>query len=199
VIAAVILAAGASTRMGRPKQALAWRGQTLLRRVALEAQAAGCSPIVTVLGARARSWGIEVQGIEGARVVVNRNWGEGIASSIVCGVQAARSAGATAVILMPCDQPFVDAAVLQALIAAHRERGAPMAACEYGGGVGIPALFDRSRFGELARLEGDRGARALLADPKTVARVPFPGGAFDVDTPQDYERLLAGDWEPGYP
>ncbi|MGH7287916.1 MAG: nucleotidyltransferase family protein, partial [Myxococcota bacterium] len=122
-----------------------------------------------------------------ARVVVNPAWEEGVASSIRSAVSAAVAGRAAALLLVLCDQPTVDAALLERLIARHRE-GALLVACAYAGTLGPPALFGSAHFPALAALRGDRGAKPLLAGAATV---DFPGGAIDLDTPADLERFRA--------
>ncbi|HEX8556571.1 MAG TPA: nucleotidyltransferase family protein [Pyrinomonadaceae bacterium] len=194
-VGAVILAAGASTRMGSPKQALRYRGESLLRRAALAALAAGCRPVVVVTGANAELSGRELDGLD-VREVFNPLWETGMASSVRAGVEglAGASPEAEAVVLMLCDQPHVNAEVISGLVAAHRATGSHVVASTYGGSFGVPALFGGALFAELARLEGAAGARQVIQRHAAEARfVPFPGGEVDVDTPDDFSRLTAGD------
>ena len=194
-VAAVILAAGASSRMGSPKQTLRYRGESLLRRAALAALGAGCRPAVVVTGANAESSRRELEGL-GVREVFNPHWETGMASSVRAGVGALAGADAGAVVLMLCDQPHVTAEVISGLVAAHRASPRPVVASEYGGGFGVPALFGRTLFAELAQLEGAAGARQLIKRYASEAHfIPFPGGEMDVDTPDDYTRLTSNDVE----
>lgn len=189
--AALVLAAGASSRMGRPKALLEIGGRTLVARAADAAREAGLAPVIVVLGSDAAALRESLRGARAA-LVENAAWATGMASSIRCGV-AALPEEAEAVVLLPCDQPAVSADLLARLVALRRERGLPMAACRYAGALGPPALFARERFGELLALGGDEGARGLLRRaPESVAVLDFPEGAFDVDTPEDWAR-----WEHG--
>ena len=117
-----------------------------------------------------------------------------MASSIRAGIEnliGAEPDVAAAVFLL-CDQPHVTADVLLDLIAAHRVTGKPVVASTYGGGFGVPALFDRTLFAELARLEGLSGAKEVIKRHAAEACfLPFPGGEVDVDTPEDFSRLMA--------
>ena len=177
-IAAVVLAAGASSRLGRPKQLVLFGGEPLLSRAARAARA--CGDVFVVLGAHAARVAPALP--PRAQPVHNVGWAEGIASSIRAGLDAAeaRCAGLAAVVLMTCDQPFVDRAHVEALVAAAR--AAPIVASRYAGGLGVPALFARSLFPELRALRGDAGARAVIArDPARVASVFLPRGEIDVD------------------
>ena len=190
MIAAVVLAAGESSRLGRPKQLLPRRGRSLLRHAVDCATVAGCEPVVVVLGAGAEEMRGALSGA-GARPVVNADWRSGLGSSVRAGVAALASsaAGVRAVLLLACDQPRLEPVVLRRLVAAF-DRGARIAACGYAGTVGVPALFDRALFDELLALDGREGARSVLrAHAAEVTAVPWPEGAVDVDTPEDLERL----------
>jgi molybdenum cofactor cytidylyltransferase len=194
-VAAVVLAAGASSRMGSPKQLLRFRGRTLLRRAALAALEAACRPVVVVTGALAERTRGELYGLDVVEVF-NEGWEDGMASSVRAGVSALTGAepGASAVVLMLCDQPLVTAEVVAGLVAAHRATGSPVVASQYGGGFGVPALFGRALFDELARLEGRGGAKRVIERHAREAHfVPFPGGEVDVDTAEDFSRLTAED------
>src|SRR5437016_3635961 len=154
-ISVVILAAGASTRMGVPKQLLAFRGRSLLRRAAEEALASGCHPVVVVLGAYAQRLQEEIRGLP-VRVVVNARWPEGMGTSVRAGIEAlAAGAGADeveAAVLAVYDQPLFSARIVRELIAGHQRTGSPIVAAAYEGTRGVPALFSRSLFPELITL-----------------------------------------------
>ncbi len=192
-VAIIILAAGASTRMGRPKQLLTYGGHTFLRNAAESAVASLCRPIVVVLGAHADLLQREIDDLP-VQQVMNTQWAEGMSTSIQAGLQAlAQCDGENAVeaaVLMLCDQPFVTAAVINELVRTFRTTGKGIVASEYGGTIGVPALFRREYFPELATLSGDNGAkRIMVAHPSDVVRVPFPQGITDIDTSGDYLEL----------
>ena len=192
-VGAVILAAGSSSRMGVPKQTLRFRGQSMLRRAALAALGAGCRPVIVVTGAHAEQSGGELRGLD-VLEVVNDLWETGMASSVRAGVEGLVGANpeAAAAVLMLCDQPHVTAEVIEGLVAAYRTTGRPVVASAYGGSYGVPALFGRALFAELARLEGAAGAKQLIKRHAAEAHLlPFRGGEVDVDTPDDFSRLLA--------
>ena len=179
--------------MGRPKQTLQYRGESLLRRAALAALGAGCRPVVVVTGANAELSRRELDGLD-VREVLNPLWETGMASSVRAGVKGLMGAGADAeaAVLLLCDQPHVTAEIVSGLVEAHRATGSPVVASAYAGGFGVPALFGRALFGELARLEGAAGAKQVIKRHAAEAHfLPFPGGEVDVDTPDDFSRLIA--------
>ena len=192
-VGAIILAAGSSSRMGTPKQVLPFRGTSLLRRAALAAVGAGCHPVVVVTGANAELSTRELEGLD-VRAVWNRDWETGLASSIRTGIGGLLDADlqVSAALIMVCDQVHVTAQVIARLVAAHRATGKAVVASTYGGSFGVPALFDRSVFGELASVRGEGGAKRVIAGHASEAHfVPFDGGETDVDTPEDFARLTA--------
>ncbi len=192
--AAVILAAGASTRLGEPKQLVRLGGETLLERAVRVAREAGCAPVVVVLGAEAERIRAGCE-LDDAVVAINHQWREGMATSILTGLRAVRvgigavsdgDAVAGGVVLMTCDQPAVTAEHLRALMATGE-----VTASEYAGRRGVPAYFPSTSFAALEELTGDAGARELLRGARTVE---LPGGELDVDTPEaldETRRLFA--------
>ena len=183
-VTAVILAAGGSARMGRPKQLIPFRGQTLLRRAAEAACASRASEVISVLGYEPALMRRELDCLR-VRVQENPLWKEGIASSIRCALGVLDPACEGALIVV-CDQPALSAAHLDALIEACTGAPGRAGASAYGGSVGVPALFPRALFADLLRLEGDRGAqRVLIARRESLLEVPWPEGAIDIDTPED--------------
>ena len=185
--AAVILAAGGSTRLGEPKQMLRWRGATLLEGVVRTATAAGLQPVIVVLGAAAARIS-EESDLRSAWVVVNPRWADGMASSVRAGVELAKGfPEVEGVVLLTCDMPGVGEAHLRALL----ERGEAVVGSAYAGRVGVPAFLARERFRDLLVLKGDAGARTLL---QGAAAIPLSDeAAWDVDTPEDATRLSAED------
>lgn len=190
-IGLVLLAAGGSERLGQPKQLLVFGGETLLRRTARVAQLSLCRPLVVVLGPQAERMQRELDGIDIA-VVRNEGWQKGIGSSVRCGLEAllAVAPDTQAVIVIVCDQPFLSSNVLDDLAQSYALHGALIAACAYGGTVGVPALFARAYFPALLALPDEAGAKQILRrHAAAVVRVPFPEGLTDIDTPDDYARL----------
>jgi len=189
----VILAAGASRRLGQAKQLIDHDGQTLLAKTAEAALSTGMQPVIVVLGAHAEAVRHCVDW-EDLTIVVNPDWKEGMASSLRTGLHhLLRTEPQTeAAILMVCDQPYVSPDILTQLLQRQAATGLPAAACTYVGRMGTPALFHRSLFPELLQLEGDTGARKWLAQhPESVATLPFGKGDLDIDTPEDLDRWQA--------
>lgn len=174
VTAAVVLAAGGSTRLGEPKQLVMLAGESLLERAVRTAREAGCAPVVVVLGSEANRVRARCD-LSDEVVVVNEAWGEGMASSIRAGVSALP--GADGVVVLTCDQPSVTAEHLRALMATGE-----VTASAYAGQRGVPAYFPAVLLGELMNLGGDAGARDLLRSAQAVELV---GGELDVDTAAD--------------
>ncbi|MEO6721001.1 MAG: nucleotidyltransferase family protein, partial [Ferruginibacter sp.] len=159
----VILAAGASTRLGEAKQLLLYKGKSLLRHAIDLAVETGAKPVVTVLGANADQL-IKEATQAGNIVLVNNEWKEGMASSIRNGLKELLKINpdVQAVILIVCDQPFVTKELLQKLVKKYESSDKPMVACSYDNSIGTPALFDRTIFASLLELEGDSGAKKIL-------------------------------------
>ena len=187
-VAAVILGAGESSRFGSPKQLAQFRGKSFVRQMVDSARDAGCLPVVLVVGSRAAK--IEAEVPPGVIVVKNENWQAGIGTSVRSGVQhlIEIDAKVDAVLLLVCDQPFVDANVIRTLIAEGRKTGKDIIASSYSDTLGVPALFARPLFPELLTLDGDAGAKKIiLASLDRVAEFQFPEGKIDIDFPADYE------------
>lgn len=191
-VAAIVLAAGASRRLGHPKQLLAYGNETLLQRSIRFASEAGAAPVFAVLGAHADAVAAAMA-CGPALLVLNQQWERGIASSIHAGLGALNAVAphASAALILPCDQPRLTAGHLRALIEAFTAQTEPsIVASTYAEVLGVPAIFPRSAFAHLHALSGDKGARALLADPPcALVSVPFPGGEVDIDIPADLTQL----------
>lgn len=188
-VAAVLLAAGGSSRLGVPKQLLTIAGKPLVRRAARSAIDAGLSPVHVVLGAHADDVAAALCE-EPIQVVLNTDWPTGVASSIRAGVSSLHDADVDALVLMVCDQPRLASQVLRELLDAHARFARPIVASRYGGSLGTPALFARGVWHELNALGADTGAKpVILRDPTRVAVVDFPQGAWDVDAQADAARL----------
>lgn len=190
-IGIIILAAGASTRMGTPKQLLRYQGYSLLRHTVEVAVASVCRPIIVVLGAYAQQIQPEISQLR-VQVVENLQWTEGMSASIRVGIQALSAAQEIeAVILALCDQPFVSTQIINQLVKAYYSTNKSIVACEYAKTLGVPALFSYPLFSELMVLKGGEGAKQVIKKyTQEVIGVSFPEGATDIDTPKDYEQFL---------
>jgi molybdenum cofactor cytidylyltransferase len=186
-VGAVVLAAGGSSRLGRPKQLLQFRGQSLVRVAVEAAIGAECAPIVVVLGAESERIKLELIGRQ-ILFVPNDDWRRGIGSSIRAGVKALEFCDAIAI--LACDQPHVTADLIGSLIRIQEETHQPIVASAYAETLGVPALFAQSCIEKLLSLGDKSGAKSILqAQPNDVAQVAFPEGAIDIDSATDYERL----------
>jgi len=192
-IGAVILAAGESSRLGQPKQLIQFRGKTLVRRIVDAAREAGCSPKVVVIGSDKDKVARELEQTN-ALIVENVNWKNGMGTSIRSAVQHLIdiAPNVEAIVLLVCDQPFVDSRTIEQLIALREKTKKAVVASNYAGTLGVPALFDRSCAEELLGLDDADGAKSIiLSNHDRVAEFPFPQGKIDIDTSADYERLIA--------
>lgn len=178
--AAILLAAGASTRFGQPKQLLPLDGETLLNRAIRISCEAGCAPILVILGASHEQVASRST-FEGVTPIVNPNWQEGMASSIRLAVQSLPQ-NLRGTVLMVCDQPAVTPKHLAAIMAASE-----ITASSYAGHNGVPAFFPAPTFPQLLTLRGDAGARSLL---QRASAIPLRNGELDIDTPADLARAL---------
>jgi molybdenum cofactor cytidylyltransferase len=163
----------------------------LLQRSINTAVSANRKPVIVVLGANADMVRPTIDN-QLVHIIHNPDWEEGMASSIRCGIEALQTLEqeTESIILMLCDQPFADAALLEQLINAKTNNG--IAACAYNDTIGTPALFDSTYFEELLALQGQEGAKkVLLKYLDDVVTVPFPLGGVDVDTEEDYEKISA--------
>lgn len=184
----LVLAAGASTRLGQPKQLVKLGGRPALHIVVSNAVALAGNAVTVVVGARARDM-THLLAHSPASVIVNRYWEEGMSSSLRFGV-ASLPPGCDAVLVLLGDQVGVNTDDLKRLAAAWKGEQSLIAASVYEGQVGVPAIFPRICFSELADLRGDRGARAVLErNSYRLTRVPMSNAAIDLDTPEDLAVL----------
>jgi molybdenum cofactor cytidylyltransferase len=181
---AIVLAAGAATRFGSAKQLVRIAGRPLLHSAIARAAEVAGTAVTVVLGAHAAEL-TPLLAHSQALIVINRDWREGLASSIRAAVTRLPPT-CNAVLLTLVDQAAVTAEDLKRLVGAWRRQPDYIAAARYGMTTGVPAIFPRSAFGELTALRGDVGARAVLQrNPDRVVRVPMASAALDIDTPED--------------
>jgi molybdenum cofactor cytidylyltransferase len=189
-VAAIVLAAGSSTRMGRNKLLLEIGGETLVRRVVEAAGGAGVDRVVVVLGhdeARVRA---ELEGLR-CETVVNPDHARGAGTSLHTGVRHV-AADASAVVIVLADMPFVTASMIAALVECYRATRAPVVFSRYGDIQAPPTLYDRALFAELLAIDDDRGGKQVVLRHQAEAEaVEWPESALhDVDSPADYDRIV---------
>jgi len=188
-IGIILLAAGASARLGVPKQLLRFQGETLLRRSVKSALAVSNKVVVT-LGARIETVRKEIEDLP-VEIVENINWETGMSGSIRVALEKFLDDELKAVVVMVCDQPFVDENLLKKIIRVFQKTDAPIVACAYQNTLGVPALFHKNLFPELLALDAQAGAKRLIKKYESqTATVSFPEGAFDIDTRANYENLI---------
>jgi molybdenum cofactor cytidylyltransferase len=192
VITGIVLAAGSSSRLGRPKQLLDLGGKPVLQHVVDAALAAPLDEVVVVLGHAAREIGAAVPPTGRTRFALNTEYGAGQATSLRTGLRAA-DAGSQAAVVLLGDQPGVRAEAIAAVVAAWERGAARVVQASYGGHPAHPTLFDRSVWGEVEQTAGDQGARSLLAShPEWTVLVEVGGEPpEDIDTEEDYLRVRA--------
>lgn len=188
--AIIILAAGNSSRLGKPKQLLVYQGQPLIQHITDEANNAKLDPVMIVTGANALKVSTAVTG-HSAELVYNEHWQEGMGTGIAAGISKLQSnAEVKNVIIAVCDQPFISAELFQRLIEKSAETGKGIIACAYANTIGTPVLFAKPYFDALEQLDGPGGAKKLLAlYQEDVATISFPEGSIDIDTEEDYQNL----------
>lgn len=194
-VVALVLAAGAGTRMGRPKQLLPVGGRPMLQHALDAAAAGGLGELVLVLGYEAGAVAAAVALPPGARTVVNDRHAEGQATSLAAGLGAMPADAAAALVLLG-DQPEVRPEAIRAVVSARRPGGPPMLRAAYRGRPGHPVLLERALWADAVALRGEGGGRVLAArDPGALGLVEVGGDPpEDVDTPEDHEQLLSR-WE----
>jgi molybdenum cofactor cytidylyltransferase len=183
-IAIVVLAAGASTRLGQPKQLLRWGEKTLLAQICETALAIENQQVIVVLGANCEAIKPAVEHLP-IEIIFNEKWPEGMGGSIACGMSQLRP-DAGAVLLLLCDQPFVTTDFLRVLVENWSNSPVQIVASSYAGTFGSPAIFGQKLFPELVALHGQQGAKKLMEKYRAeLALVDFPEGEKDIDRPED--------------
>lgn len=185
-LAGLLLAAGGSRRLGQPKQLVRVDGQPLVRRQA-RLLAELIDPLIVVTGAFATEVRTALTGVDW-REAHHPDWQRGLGSSLAAGASRVE-ADAAGVLVMLCDQYRVQRATLQQLVEAWREVPATACACRWAGADGPPVIFPPSMLPALRALDGDRGARVLLAEQPQTRWIEAPEAAADLDTPDDLDSL----------
>ena len=190
-IGLLLLAAGASVRMGKPKQQLDFRGKTLLQNAIQSALDSVCRPIVVVLGSNADIFKSEIKDFD-VRIAENTDWQNGMNSSIKCGLEKILDLDnqVKGVLIMVCDQPLITAEIINQLVETQQVTGSLVVASKYVETLGVPALFSHHLFPELFNLKDSGGAKKIIEKFKSqTSEVFFPDGEFDIDTLEDYQKL----------
>ncbi|MBU7584482.1 MAG: nucleotidyltransferase family protein, partial [Nostoc sp. TH1S01] len=162
------------------------------------ALASVCQPIIVVLGAYAERIQPELDLLK-VNIIKNPLWYEGMSTSIRLGVETLNiiNPDVEAVVIMLCDQPFVNSQLINQLVEVHKTNHQLIVASEYANTMGVPALFHRALFAKLTTLSGKVGAKQIIKNyAQEVLAIPFPQGLIDLDTPQDYEQLMAENQQP---
>jgi molybdenum cofactor cytidylyltransferase len=191
-VGVIILAAGASTRMGTPKQLLHYQGRSLLRHTTEIALASKSPSIVVVLGSYAEKIQSEISNLP-VQVVLNQQWATGMCTSIRAGIEALNQINQNleAAIIALCDQPFISTDIINSYIDLYYSSHPKIIASQYADTLGVPALFNSTLFPELSHLQATEGAKQVIKkNIKEVISIPFPQGIIDIDTPKDYQQLL---------
>ena len=187
----ILLAAGGSRRMGQPKQLLPFGASTLLRHAAETALATACHPVIVVIGREAARCQNELVGLD-VSPVINPDWPQGIGTSIAAGVKSLNrlNSSSPGALLMLVDQPDVTSSFLGTIVARWLENKDFIVGTHYPEGGGVPALFPRRYFDELAGLNSDQGARRVIARKDSAALlISPPKQLLDVDTPESYAQI----------
>ena len=191
----ILLAAGSSSRLGRPKQLINYQGKTLIQNSIEAAQHSAADDLIVVLGSNSDliQTGIESKEVS---VLVHAHWEDGMSSSMQCGLRhLIETSQVYQVILMLCDQPYITKALLDQLMLDKKASGKGIVACSYAGTVGVPALFDQKYFPELLALKGTEGAKKVILNHQAdTFLVDFPLGAVDLDTEEDVQKFTGYRW-----
>ena len=188
----ILLAAGSSSRLGRAKQLIEFQGKTLIQKAIDEANKSQANCLVVVLGSNPEliQTGFESSS---APLIINSDWQQGMSSSMQAGLRfLMEKEEIDQVLLMLCDQPFVDVSLLNQLITAKATFGKGIVAAAYSNTLGVPALFDKRYFEELLQLTGSEGAKKVIFNHQAeVHALDFPLGAVDLDTEEDVSQFLS--------
>ena len=192
-IGGLILAAGGSSRLGRPKQLVHFQGKTLIRNAAETLVDSSCDSIVVVLGAEIDGSTSEIADLP-INICINHNWQTGMSSSIKAGLKelVKLEGNLSAVVVTLCDQPHITTENIDQLVTEFQQANPRIVAAQYGETVGVPALFSKELFNDLLKLKGDKGARQLIRDNLPfVERIEIEKAAIDIDLPDDAARLIS--------
>ena len=188
----LIVAAGQSKRLGSPKQLLMYEGKTLINRLIDIVKEAVDFPMVLVLGAHAEKIKLQLSN-PNMPIIINEQCAQGMGSYISIGLEGLiqKNPAIDGVMVLVCDQPFLNREHILTLLDLQAKSALPMAACYYAGVLGTPAVFHQSIFPELLALKADMGAKNIINHRiQEVAKLQFEQGVLDIDTEEDYKKLM---------
>jgi molybdenum cofactor cytidylyltransferase len=187
-IAILIIAAGASRRLGQPKQLVPFRDTFLLNHIIQECETSEVGTIYIVLGANVER--IQPRLSDDLATFYHPNWNDGMGTSIAFGIQELISKDYDGVIITLGDQPFFSSFLLKKIIQKRTETNGKIIISNYEKGMGPPSFFEKSLFSELLQLKGDVGAKSIIKKYKEeIQRISFPKGYIDIDTPEDLKII----------
>jgi molybdenum cofactor cytidylyltransferase len=189
MIATIILAAGASRRMGRPKQLLDWQGNPLIRHTALTALESGLGSVKVVVGAVDQPCRAALKHLP-VGIIGNPNWQAGMGGSIAAGLSCLDLETLAGVIIMVCDQPLVTSNLLMRLESESKNANGAIVALKHQDGAGPPAYFPKNQIAMLQSLRDHEGARTILRRHQNLVLLDAPHAMTDLDTPSDWQRLI---------
>jgi molybdenum cofactor cytidylyltransferase len=187
----IILAAGQSSRLGRAKQLVTYKGKSLLQNAIDEAKGVNEANVMVVLGARYEELYAHILHYDVA-IVKNELWSQGLSTSIRCAMQEiiSKYKGVNKILFTVCDQPYVSTTLLEKIIIEHETNGKNIIASKYNETLGVPALFTKAYFNELMSLDGDAGAGKIIKKYlDQVGVVSFEKGEIDVDCIDDLDKI----------
>ena len=187
----LIMAAGASRRLGQPKQLVNYKGNSLIRRITQEAIKADIGNVTVVLGANHDAVKSEIEDLD-AEIFLNKEWEEGLGASIRNGLSHVlkKNNSTQAILLMMVDQPFVEAKHLQKLAKAYDPARPMIVASAYSSTFGVPVLFDKTYFEEMLQLKGDEGGKKVFVKYlRQIVEIPFIEGSIDIDEKEDLKSI----------
>ena len=187
----IILAAGSSTRMGEPKQMMMYKNKTFLQHIIAEAKKAFLDPVICITGYQSDLITKNISGME-VSIVYNEHWAEGLGSGISAGIKQLSFSDADSVILAVSDQPYVSSDLFRTMKEWKDKSGKGIVASSYAGTLGTPVLFGKEYFNQLKSLNGNQGAKKIVKlNMPDVCSVGFEKGSIDIDTKEDYEKLIS--------
>jgi molybdenum cofactor cytidylyltransferase len=187
----IILAAGSSSRMGEIKQLMIYKNKTFLQHIIGEAKNAGLEPVICVTGYQQDLIARSISGMD-ISIVYNKQWREGMGSGISAGIKQVLPSDVDSVILAVSDQPYVSSDLFGTMQSMKDQSGKGIVACSYAGTLGTPVLFKKDYFNWLKSLNGNQGAKNIVKiNLPDVCPVEFEKGSVDIDTKQDYEKLIS--------